>query len=502
MVEFYNPDKLYKGGSRNNSLINKKMIFRVLGVLLFIESAMFLLCAAVSLCYGEQDYQYFLYTILLNTLVGGVLLICSRGAENRLTRRDGYCIVTFTWFLFTLFGMLPFYFSGGIPSVTDAFFETMSGFTTTGATILDDIESLSHGLLFWRSLTQWIGGLGIVFFTIAVLPIFGGGTIQLFSAEAIGVTHDKTHPRIDVMAKWLWMIYAILTIAETVLLMIGGMSFFDAVCHSFSTTATGGYSTKQASVAYWNSPFIEYVIAIFMILSGINFSLYFMCLKGKGKRLFQDDEFRWFMKSVSILTLVITFALVFQNHYDWEKAFRRALFQVATAHTSCGFATDDYNLWPSFTWMLLIFAMLSGGCTGSTSGGIKNMRLMILARNIKNEFKRMLHPRAVLPVRVNRQVISPSIIASVNTFFVFYLFCILAGWILLMFFGVGIIEAMSTVISSLGNVGPGLGAFGPAFSWAALPDAAKWILSFLMLIGRLELFAVLLLFYSGFWERR
>ena len=237
------------------------------------------------------------------------------------------------------------------------------------------------------------------------------------------------------MAKWLWMIYAILTIAETVLLMIGGMSFFDAVCHSFSTTATGGYSTKQASVAYWNSPFIEYVIAIFMILSGINFSLYFMCLKGKGKRLFQDDEFRWFMKSVSILTLVITFALVFQNHYDWEKAFRRA-------------------------------------------------------------------PRAVLPVRVNRQVISPSIIASVNTFFVFYLFCILAGWILLMFFGVGIIEAMSTVISSLGNVGPGLGAFGPAFSWAALPDAAKWILSFLMLIGRLELFAVLLLFYSGFWERR
>ena len=502
MGEFYNPDKLYKGGSRNNSLINKKMKFGVLGVLLFIESAMFLLCAAVSLCYGEQDYQYFLYTILLNTLVGGVLLICSRGAENRLTRRDGYCIVTFTWFLFTLFGMLPFYFSGGILSVTDAFFETMSGFTTTGATILDDIESLSHGLLFWRSLTQWIGGLGIVFFTIAVLPIFGGGTIQLFSAEAIGVTHDKTHPRIDVMAKWLWMIYAILTIAETVLLMIGGMSFFDAVCHSFSTTATGGYSTKQASVAYWNSPFIEYVIAIFMILSGINFSLYFMCLKGKGKRLFQDDEFRWFMKSVSILTLVIMFALVFQNHYDWEKAFRRALFQVATAHTSCGFATDDYNLWPSFTWMLLIFAMLSGGCTGSTSGGIKNMRLMILARNIKNEFKRMLHPRAVLPVRVNRQVISPSIIASVNTFFVFYLFCILAGWILLMFFGVGIIEAMSTVISSLGNVGPGLGAFGPAFSWAALPDAAKWILSFLMLIGRLELFAVLLLFYSGFWERR
>ena len=398
--------------------------------------------------------------------------------------------------------MLPFYFSGGIPSVTDAFFETMSGFTTTGATILDDIESLSHGLLFWRSLTQWIGGLGIVFFTIAVLPIFGGGTIQLFSAEAIGVTHDKTHPRIDVMAKWLWMIYAILTIAETVLLMIGGMSFFDAVCHSFSTTATGGYSTKQASVAYWNSPFIEYVIAIFMILSGINFSLYFMCLKGKGKRLFQDDEFRWFMKSVSILTLVITFALVFQNHYDWEKAFRRALFQVATAHTSCGFATDDYNLWPPFTWLLLFIAMLSGGCTGSTSGGIKNMRLLIVARAIRNEFKHLLHPNAVLPVRINKQTVSSSIVTTVLIFFAFYLVLILIGWTALLFLGVGFSESVSTVISSIGNVGPGLGTCGPAYSWNSLPDLAKWILSFLMLVGRLELFSVLLLFYPGFWKNR
>ena len=483
-------------------MINFRFIANLMGRLLLIESAFLLLCVLIALIYGEHDASAFFYTSLITMSAGFLLSKLIKIKDRVLAKKDGYFMVTMVWIIFSLFGSLPYMIGNTIPSFADAFFETMSGFTTTGATILDDIESLSHGLLFWRSLTQWIGGLGIVFFTIAVLPIFGGGTIQLFSAEAIGVTHDKTHPRIDVMAKWLWMIYAILTIAETVLLMIGGMSFFDAVCHSFSTTATGGYSTKQASVAYWNSPFIEYVIAIFMILSGINFSLYFMCLKGKGKRLFQDDEFRWFMKSVSILTLVITFALVFQNHYDWEKAFRRALFQVATAHTSCGFATDDYNLWPSFTWMLLIFAMLSGGCTGSTSGGIKNMRLMILARNIKNEFKRMLHPRAVLPVRVNRQVISPSIIASVNTFFVFYLFCILAGWILLMFFGVGIIEAMSTVISSLGNVGPGLGAFGPAFSWAALPDAAKWILSFLMLIGRLELFAVLLLFYSGFWERR
>ncbi len=501
MEELYSSNNLYRGGNRCNDLINKKMIFRVLGILLFIESVMFLLCAGISFCYDEPDYKYFLYAALLNSGVGGVLLLMGRKAERRLTRRDGYCIVSLTWVLFTLFGMLPFYFSGAIPSVTDAFFETMSGFTTTGATILDDIESLSHGMLFWRSLTQWIGGLGIVFFTIAVLPIFGGGSLQLFSAEATGVTHDKIHPKINVMAKWIWAVYVVLTLAETVLLTIGGMSLFDAVCHSFTTTATGGYSTKQASISHWNSPFIEYVVATFMILSGVNFSLYFLCLKGKGKRLFQDDELRWFLKSVGALTFIITLALFFQSHYDLESAFRKALFQVATAHTSCGFATDDYNLWPSFTWMLLIFAMLAGGCTGSTSGGIKNMRLMILARNIKNEFKRMLHPNAVLPVRVNRHVISPSIVATVNTFFVFYLLCALVGWTLLMFFGVGLTEAMSTVISSMGNVGPGLGAFGPAFSWAALPDGAKWVLSFLMLIGRLELFGVLLLFYSGFWGK-
>lgn len=502
MEEFYNASNLYREVRRNNSLINKKMVFRVLGILLFIESGLFLLCAGISFCYEEHDYVYFLYTLLLNAAAGSILLFGGRHAENKLTRRDGYCIVSLTWLLFTLFGMFPFYFGGGIPSVTDAFFETMSGFTTTGATILDDIESLSHGMLFWRSLTQWIGGLGIVFFTIAVLPVFGGGNLQLFSAEATGVTHDKIHPKINVTAKWIWGVYLILTLAETILLMIGGMSLFDAVCHSFATTATGGYSTKQASISYWNSPFIEYVVSVFMILSGINFSLYFMCLKGKGKQLFKDDELRWFLKSVGIVTLIITLALFFRNQYDLESAFRKALFQVATAHTSCGFTTDDYNLWPSFTWMLLMFAMVSGGCTGSTSGGIKNMRLLILARNIRNEFKRMLHTNAVLPVRVNRRVISPSVIATVNTFVVFYLLCALIGWILLMFFGVGLAEAMSTVISSLGNVGPGLGAFGPAYSWAALPDAAKWILSFLMLIGRLELFGVLLLFYPGFWEKR
>lgn len=488
--------------NRGNSLINRKMILRILGILLFMEAMMFLACAGVSLCYGEEDYIYFIYTTLINMAVGSGLILLGRGAENRVTRRDGYCIVAFTWLLFTGFGMLPFYISGSIPSVTDAFFETMSGFTTTGATILDDIEALSHGMLFWRSFSQWIGGLGIVFFTIAVLPIFGVGNQVLFSAEATGVTHDKIHPKISIMAKWLWTVYLILTLVETLLLVMGGMSLFDAVCHSFSTTATGGYSTKQDSVAYWNSPFIEYVIAIFMILSGVNFSLYFMCLKGRCRQLWEDDEIRWFLASILGITLVITLSLIYYNHYDVELAFRKALFQVATAHTSCGFATDDYNAWPPFTWMLLIFAMVSGGSTGSTSGGIKSMRLMILARNVKNEFYRLIHPRAVLPVKVNKVTISQSTISTVMTFALFYILMIFVGWLLLMCMGVGLTESFGTVVSSIGNVGPGLGSFGPAFSWSALPDMAKWVLSFLMLIGRLELFGVLLLLTPGFWERR
>ena len=340
-------------GERENSLLNRKMIFRILGILLTMEAMLFLVCMGVSLYYQEADYIYFVYSALLNAGVGGLLILGGRNAKNIVTRRDGYCVVAFTWLLFTAFGMLPFYISGSIPSVVDAFFETMSGFTTTGATVLDNIESLSHGMLFWRSFTHWIGGLGIVFFTIVVLPIFGVGTQVLFKAEATGVTHDKIHPKISVMAKWLWTVYSILTIAETVLLVIGGMGWFDAVCHAFGTTATGGFSTKQASVAYWNSPFIEYIIAIFMILSAMNFSLYFMCMKGRFGQLFRDDETKWFLGSILIVTLLIAVSLVLQNGYGVEEAFRKSLFQVATLHTSSGFGTDDYMKWAPFTWVLL-----------------------------------------------------------------------------------------------------------------------------------------------------
>lgn len=487
---------------RKSSLINCRMILRVLGILLWVETAMFLLCAFVSWIYEEKETFTFLQTAAINTAVGGLLIVLSRGAERKLTKRDGYCIASLSWVLFSAFGMLPFYLSGSVDSIANAFFETMSGFTTTGATIMDNIDSQPHGILFWRSLTQWIGGLGIVCFAIAILPIFNEGNMQLFSAEATGVTHNKLHPKISIMVKWIWGVYLILTASETILLYLGGMNWFDAICHSFTTTATGGYSTRQASVAYWNSPFIEYVIACFMIISSFNFGLFYLALKGKITKMFGDEELRWFLYSIFILTGIITVALVIYNDYGIEAAFRKAFFQVASIHTSCGFGTDDYNLWPPFTWILLLFAMMAGGCTGSTAGGIKSMRLLMMIKGIRNSFKRMLHPNAVLPIRVNRQAIASNTVLSVAFFIVLYMAIILVSWIIVMFMGLGFEEAFSTVVSSIGNVGPGLGAYGPAFSWNAMPDAAKWFLSFLMLIGRLEMFCVLLLFYSSFWKNR
>jgi trk system potassium uptake protein TrkH len=482
------------------SVINIRLISRILGMLLFFEAGLLFVCFCVSLLYQENDYVFFAYSIGVNVAAGGLFSAFGGKTEAQLTSRDAYCVVSLTWIFFTAFGMLPFYFSGYIPSITDAFFETMSGFTTTGATILNDIEALPHGLLFWRSLTQWIGGLGIVFFTIAFLPFFSGGGQQLFMSEATGVTHSKILPKVRDTARGIWMVYLVLTFAETVLLLIGGMNLFDAVCQSFTTTATGGFSTKQASISYWNSPYIEYVVAIFMILSGVNFSLYFMSLRGHFKTSYKDEELHWFLKSVGILTAIITIALIVKNGYAPELAFRKALFQVATAHTSCGFATDDYNLWPHFTWLLLIFAMIAGGCTGSTSGGVKNMRLIISWRSIKNQFKQILHPQAVLPVKVNGQVVPSRIVASVLAFILSYFACVFIGWVLLMFFGVGLTESLGTVVSSIGNVGPGLGKFGPVYSWAALPSAAKWVLSTLMLVGRLEIFGMLMLFYPGLWK--
>lgn len=483
-------------------MINKKIIASILGFLLLTEAIFLLCCSGVSLLYGEDDLRAFLYTVGLCIVSGGILIALGKGAKRTLSHRDGYVIVTLAWLVFTTFGMLPFIISGYIPSPTNAFFEVMSGFTSTGATILDNIEKLPHGLLFWRGMTQWVGGMGIVFFTVAVLPIYGGGGgVQVFAAETSGVTKDKVHPRIDVTAKWIWGIYTGLTTLLVILLTFGGMSVFDSICHAFATTSTGGFSTKQASVAYYHSPYIEYVISIFMFISGTNFTLLLFFVTGRLRKVFSNAELKWYFVSVMGFTLVIAAVLHFSQHIGIEKSFRDALFQVVSLHTSTGFVTTDYMLWKPVLWVMLTIVMVIGACAGSTTGGLKCIRMLIITKVSKNELKHLLHPNAVLPVRVNKQVLPPTLVSSVLAFAFIYMMLIVFGTVSLMFMNVGPIESLGVTVSSLGNMGPGLGMCGPAYSWNALPAAGKWILSFLMMVGRLELFTVLLMFSPAFWKK-
>lgn len=483
-------------------MINLKMFFKAMGILVLIEAILLLICAGVSLIYQENDLDAFLKVIIGTAALGGVLLLMGRNATRQLTRRDGYLIVASTWVIFSVIGMLPFLISGYIPRVVDAFFETMSGFTTTGATVLNNIESLPHGLLFWRSLTQWTGGLGFIILVIAVLPIFGMGSMQLFSAEAVGASHQKLTPRISATARWIWYVYLTLTVTQVLFLLMGGMNLFDSVCHSFSTVSTGGFSTKQANLAYYNSPYIEYVTVIFMMLAGINFTLFFHLLKGKAKGVLFDSELKWYLCSLAVFTTVFSITLYYTSPLEAGQSFRDALFQVVSLHTTTGFTSADYTTWTPFLWGTLAVIMFLGACSGSASGGIKSIRLLILNKMRRNEFKRMIHPSAVLPVKINKVAVSPSIQSNIQLFILLYVITFIVGVLGMMAMGTGIVESFGTVVSSMSGVGPGLGVCGPAHSWSLLPDGGKWLLSALMLLGRLELFAVLLLFTPQFWKNR
>lgn len=484
-------------------MINQKIIWRVLGYLLYIESVLLAACSGFGFYYRESDCYAFLISAAITALVGAVFHYKGRGAERRFGRRDGYIVVSFSWILFSLFGMLPYYISGYIPSFTDAFFETMSGFTTTGATILNDIESLPHGLLFWRSMTQWIGGLGIIFFTLAVLPVFGVGGVQLFAAEATGPKHDKVHPRIEVTAKWIWSIYLGLTIAETILLSLGGMGWFDSICHSLTTTGTGGYSTRQESIAAFGSTYIEYIITLFMFLSGINFTLLFYLLfKGRFKKLFEDTEFKWYASIVFVLTILTTLILLVTKGGGIEETFRTSLFQIISIQTTTGFSTCDYMLWPPILWFLIVLVMYCGACAGSTSGAMKCVRIAMLLKVVRNDFQRIIHPNAIIPLRINGQVVHSKAKITLLAFFAVYMMVILVGWGVMIALGLDFMEAYGVVVSSVSNIGPALGSYGPAYSWAHMPEVGKWVCSLLMLIGRLELFSFLLLLTPGFWKRK
>lgn len=480
--------------------MNFKLIFRVLGFLLLVEGVAMLLALAVSIVYNEHDLNAFIISAGINISLGLLILLLTRKANKDIGKKEGFIIVTLVWIIFSFFGCLPYVLSGSIPSFTNAFFETISGFTTTGSSVLNNIEELPHGILFWRSITQWLGGMGIIVLSLAILPVFGIGGMQLFMAEVPGPTPDKISPRIRQTAKTLWVIYLGFTVAEALLLWIGGMTSFDAVCHSFTTMATGGFSTKQASIAHWQSPFIHYVITVFMFFAGTNFTLSYIAINGKFKNAFSDEEFKYYSLFILGFTLVVFIGLLITTTIGIEPSFRNALFQVVSIITTTGFITDDYLLWtPALT--LLIFALFFfGGSAGSTGGGIKIMRIVLLIKNSYYELRRMLHPHAIIPVKFNKNSVDAKIITNVLAFFMFYFIIFGISTIIFSLMEPELDSSMGAVATCLGNIGPGLGSVGPVENFMNIEPAGKWFLSFLMLLGRLELFTVLVLFSPTFWK--
>jgi len=484
--------------------INLRLILKVLGVLILIESIFLLLMVFVPLYYGENDARYFLISSLISAIVGGVFFLLGKNAAPHMGKREGAIIVTMVWIIFALFGMLPYWLSGAIPAFTDAFFETISGFTTTGASILKDVESLSHGMLFWRSFTHFVGGIGIIVLSIAVLPFFGISGNQLFSAEYSGPKKDKLHAKISDTVKRLAFIYLMLTLAESILLAVGGMNLFDAVCQSFSTIATGGFSTKNSSIAHWNSPFIQYVIAVFMLLSGINFAMYYFGIKRKFSKIKENEELRYYLIVFGIAVLITIVSLFdFSKEFSvasLENSFRNGFFTVASLMTTTGFGTVDYLNWQPFIVLLLLFVMIIGGSAGSTSGGLKVVRVVIAAKSCFYQFKRIIHPNAVIPVRYNKSLVQNDIVANVLIFILLYFIIVLLGSMILALTGFSLREAVGSVVSCTSGVGAGFSIAGPFGNYAEISLFSKWFLSFIMLVGRLELFTVLLLFTRAFWK--
>jgi trk system potassium uptake protein len=482
------------------SRINKGIIIHILGFLVMIEGLFMLTGISFSIhFYGSIDMSL-LISGLISFVTGGLFWFVTRKASRVIGKREGYIIVTVSWIAISLFGSLPYLLSRTIPDLSDAFFETISGFTTTGATILTDIESMPKGLLFWRAMTHWIGGMGIIVLSVAILPLLGIGGMQLFIAEMPGITPDKLHPRITQTAKRLWGIYVLLTFIQTILLLAGGMDLFEALCHSFSTMATGGFSTRNASMAAF-SPYIQYVTIVFMIMAGTSFTLHYLWLNGRLKEAWRNEEYRYYLGILLVFSCIISLLLFITSDSTPEKAFRDALFQVVSILTTTGFVTTDYLNWHGQTWILLFLLMFMGGCAGSTGGGLKIARQILLLKNSFLEFKRIIHPQAIIPVRFNGRVVSPEIIHMVMAFFLFYVLIFFACTIILSVMGLDFDTAIGVSIATLGNIGPGIGKVGPVENYSFLPDAAKWISSFMMLIGRLELFTVLILFSPTFWRK-
>ena len=460
-----------------------------------------------SFYYKDGTANTFLLSSLITLALGfGLRYFLKHYKNAEIKRREGFLIVSLSWISMTLFGTLPYLFSQSIPDFTNAVFETISGFSTTGASILNNIEEMPESILLWRSMTQWIGGMGIIVLTIAILPLLGIGGMELFVNEAPGPTKDKIHPRIKETAKRLWVIYVILTLSEMVILMFAGMNFFDAINHSLTTISTGGFSTKQASIAYFDSPVIETILVFFMFLAGTNFTLLYFGFKGKINKIWKNDEFKWYLFAVIGLIGVITAGIYldktnFVNNFSILESFRLAGFQVVSIITTTGFASGTFTEWGVFVTFLFFLLLFTGASAGSTSGGMKIVRIVILIKNGFMEFKRRLHPNAIIPVHLNGVSVNNKIIYNLLAFVFLYLFMFVIGSIIMASLpGMDLLTAISSVATCLGNVGPGISTVNPAESFAHIPDAGKWVLSFLMLFGRLELFTVAVLFTPYFWR--
>ena len=494
-------------------MFNLKIIVYTLGLLLVFNGIFMLFPTFLSWYLDETVTIDLIVALLIIFLSGFTLMFFTRDHQNILSQKDGYLIVTLGWIFMALSGTLPYITTGLIPSIADAFFETMSGFTTTGATILSDIERLPQSILLWRSLTHWIGGMGIIVLTVAILPLFGIGGMQLFAAESPGPSSDKLKPRIADTAKRLWLIYVGFTALETVLLKLAGMKWLNAINHSLSTLSTGGFSTKNDSIAFWNDqPLIQYIIILFMFLAGANFVVSYFAMKGKFSYVKSNEEFKWYASFIGVFALITSLIILFQvdlsvNPADHpqvinklESAIRHGLFQVIAIITTTGFVTSDFTLWTPFLTLLFFSFYFLGGSAGSTAGGVKVVRHIVMIKNAFYEFKRSLHPNAIIPVRYKGKGIDQKIIFNILGFFILYALSFMIGAIVLAANGLDFETAIGGAASCLGNIGPAFGELGPVDNYGALPSFSKFWMAFLMLIGRLELFTVLILFSPFFWR--
>ncbi|MBN2034184.1 MAG: TrkH family potassium uptake protein [Deltaproteobacteria bacterium] len=477
-------------------------VFRLIGLLLCFLGLSMSIPLIVSVIYKDSSTRPFILSMVLSCFFGLTVFFLSRGEEiTHLTHRDGVAIVTLGWLAAGLAGAAPFLLCGALDNFTDAYFESLSGFTTTGATNLSNIDQLPHGILMWRSVIQWLGGMGIIVLSIAILPFLGIGGMQLYKAEIPSPVVDKLKPRISDTAKTLWKVYILITLLQFALLVAGGMGAFDALCHSFCTMPTGGFSPKNASIAHYDNPYFDAVIIVFMILAGINFSLHYRLLRGEMTVFAKDCECRLFLSLLGILIILVTFNIYGSVYNTLMEAFRYAAFQVASIITTTGFVTADYDQWPSFSRNVLILCMFLGGMAGSTGGGLKTMRILLLAKHAYQEIFRIIHPHAVTTVKLGGRAVPAEILSSIWGFFILYLGIFVISVLIMAALGLDVISAFSSVAACIFNVGPGLGSVGPVQNYLHLPFLGKWVLMFCMLLGRLEIYTVIVLLMPEYWRK-